>query len=331
MAITHKKNLAGASNGNANQVQPGDWNDNHHLTGLLALLDAAAIVNDRIITVGVDGTIILVPKSTILLGDSPALTGTPTAPTAAPGSNTQQIATTAFVAAAVAALIASAPGALNTLDELAAALGDDANFAATVTTALAGKAPLASPALTGNPTVPNQAALTNNTRAANTAYADAAVAALAAQVAAVGTVVASSLTVYNSAHGGAATAVPIDDSVPTISEGNEILTTSFTPKSVTNKLRCTFTCTVSAAAPQNAVGSIFAGSTNIGSQCVIIAAADHKNSMVVVGEYTPGSIAAQTISVRVGGSGTIYVNGTSAGRVMGGAQKATLLIEEIKG
>ena len=70
---------------------------------------------------------------------SPALTGTPTAPTATVGTNTTQIATTAFVAAAVAALINAAPGALDTLDELAAALGDDANFAATMTSALAGK------------------------------------------------------------------------------------------------------------------------------------------------------------------------------------------------
>jgi hypothetical protein len=80
---------------------------------------------------------------------SPNLTGTPTAPTATPGTNTTQISTTAFVAAAIAALINSAPGALDTLDELAAALGDDANFAASMTTALALKAPLASPTLTG--------------------------------------------------------------------------------------------------------------------------------------------------------------------------------------
>lgn len=73
---------------------------------------------------------------------SPAFTGTPTAPTASPGTSTTQLATTAFVSTAVANLINSAPGVLDTLDELAAALGDDANFAATVTTALAGKQPL---------------------------------------------------------------------------------------------------------------------------------------------------------------------------------------------
>lgn len=72
---------------------------------------------------------------------SPALTGIPTSPTAAPGTNTTQIATTAFVKTALDNIIASAPGALDTLDELAAALGDDANFAASVTTALAGKVP----------------------------------------------------------------------------------------------------------------------------------------------------------------------------------------------
>ena len=55
---------------------------------------------------------------------------------------TSQSAVVTYVAAQVAALIASAPGALNTLDELAAALGDDANYAATITTALAGKQPL---------------------------------------------------------------------------------------------------------------------------------------------------------------------------------------------
>ena len=70
---------------------------------------------------------------------SPVLTGAPTAPTADGGTNTTQIATTAFVKAALDALVAAAPGALDTLDELAAALGDDANFAATMTAALAAR------------------------------------------------------------------------------------------------------------------------------------------------------------------------------------------------
>jgi hypothetical protein len=70
---------------------------------------------------------------------SPALTGTPTAPTATAGTNTTQVATTEFVSTAVSNLIDSAPGALDTLNELAAAINDDASFASTVTTALGNK------------------------------------------------------------------------------------------------------------------------------------------------------------------------------------------------
>ena len=70
---------------------------------------------------------------------SPALTGTPTAPTAASATNTTQIATTAFVQTAVSNLIGGAPGALDTLKELADAINDDASYAASVTTALSGK------------------------------------------------------------------------------------------------------------------------------------------------------------------------------------------------
>ncbi|MBV4492565.1 phage tail protein [Pseudomonas oryzicola] len=88
---------------------------------------------------------------------SPILTGTPTAPTAAAGNNSTQLANTAFVQAAIAALIASAPSALDTLNELAAALGDDPNFATTVTNALALKATLASPVFTGMPMAPTAA------------------------------------------------------------------------------------------------------------------------------------------------------------------------------
>lgn len=73
---------------------------------------------------------------------SPAFTGTPTAPTASAGTNTTQVATTAFVSTAVSNLVASAPTALDTLNELATALGDDPNFATTMTTALGGKQPL---------------------------------------------------------------------------------------------------------------------------------------------------------------------------------------------
>lgn len=68
---------------------------------------------------------------------SPALTGTPTAPTAAALTNSNVLATTAYVDGAVSSLVDSAPDLLNTLNELAAAIGDDANFATTLANSVA--------------------------------------------------------------------------------------------------------------------------------------------------------------------------------------------------
>ena len=79
---------------------------------------------------------------------SPAFTGTPTAPTAAAGTNTTQIATTEFVKSAISSLVASSPEALDTLNELAAALGDDPNFATTVANDIGAKV-TANTAITG--------------------------------------------------------------------------------------------------------------------------------------------------------------------------------------
>lgn len=101
---------------------------------------------------------------------SPALTGVPTAPTAPAGTNTAQLANTAFVQAAIAALVDSSPGALDTLNELAAALGDDPNFATTMTNALALKAPLASPTFTGDPKAPTPPVTDNDLSIATTEF-----------------------------------------------------------------------------------------------------------------------------------------------------------------
>ncbi|EMV5320265.1 tail fiber protein [Escherichia coli] len=110
--------------------------------------------------------------------DSPHLSGTPTSPTPEPGTNNTQIANTAFVKEAITALINGAPGTLDTLKEIAAAINNDPNFSTTINNALALKAPLASPALTGVPTAPTAAQGTNNTQIATTAYVRAAISAL---------------------------------------------------------------------------------------------------------------------------------------------------------
>lgn len=74
--------------------------------------------------------------------NSPSFLGLPTAPTAAPDTNTNQVATTAYVRSAITNMIGAAPGALASLAALAKALNDDPNFAAHLTTELANKAPI---------------------------------------------------------------------------------------------------------------------------------------------------------------------------------------------
>ena len=75
--------------------------------------------------------------------ESPVFTGTPKAPTPDAGNNSALLATTAFVQKAIAQLVASSPAALDTLNELAAALGNDPNFATTMMNQLAARALLA--------------------------------------------------------------------------------------------------------------------------------------------------------------------------------------------
>jgi hypothetical protein len=86
---------------------------------------------------------------------SPALIGTPTVPTAASGTNTTQIASTSFVRTEISNLVASAPATLDTLNELASALGNDASFSTTITTNLAGKANLSGATFTGSVSGPS--------------------------------------------------------------------------------------------------------------------------------------------------------------------------------
>jgi hypothetical protein len=124
---------------------------------------------------------------------SPTFTGTPAAPTATAGTNSTQLATTAFVTAAVSAAPGGVTSVYSRTGAVVAASGDytatqvtntpaGGISATTVQTALNGldtaKAPLASPTFTGTPSAPTATALTNTTQVATTAYADAAVSTL---------------------------------------------------------------------------------------------------------------------------------------------------------
>ncbi|WP_434965551.1 gp53-like domain-containing protein [Escherichia coli] len=110
--------------------------------------------------------------------DSPEFIGIPKSPTPEQGTNSTQIANTAFVQAAITALIDGSPSALDTLKKIADAINNDPQFSQTINAALALKAPLLSPAFTGVPTAPTASQGTNNTQIATTAYVRAAISAL---------------------------------------------------------------------------------------------------------------------------------------------------------
>ncbi|ASO92043.1 phage tail protein [Escherichia coli] len=118
------------------------------------------------------------PHSQYAQKHNPTFTGEPKAPTPAAGNNTTRIATTEFVQAAITALINGAPATLDTLKEIAAAINNDPKFSTTINNALALKAPLSSPALTGTPTAPTAAQSVNNTQIATTAFVKSAIAAM---------------------------------------------------------------------------------------------------------------------------------------------------------
>jgi hypothetical protein len=138
----------------------------------MAVANTTLLVNDRLQVANATTSFAL--KANLA---SPTLTGVPSAPTAANTVSTTQIATTAFVQNVVdvdiAALANSAPVTLNTLNELAAALGDDANFATTLSTNLGQKlGGTATVALTGDITASATAFSSNTVSLATSLAAD---------------------------------------------------------------------------------------------------------------------------------------------------------------
>jgi hypothetical protein len=110
---------------------PGSYATKAYVTSAVAAVDVSSQLASYLTTATATAT--YAPLA------SPSLTGVPTAPTATAGTNSTQVATTAFVSAAVAALVASSPAALDTLNELAAALGNDASFSTTISNSIGGK------------------------------------------------------------------------------------------------------------------------------------------------------------------------------------------------
>lgn len=136
MAINHAFQSGRGDNGDAGAIQPSQWNADHQLDGMLAALDTAAPAPNTVFSFDGSANFLLLPYASFAPVNSPNFIGIPLAPTAAAGTNNYQIATTGFVSTAIANLVSSAPTTLETLNEIASALGDDPNFSATMTASL---------------------------------------------------------------------------------------------------------------------------------------------------------------------------------------------------
>lgn len=130
--------------------------------------------------------------------------------------------------------------------------------------------------------------------------------------------------------------IPFDDTIPQITEGTQILSASITPKSVNNRVRVRFEGWGYAANNGDAIvaalflnGGVNAVATAM-SGVNFFAGANACGPIVLEYEFVPASMAAQTLTLRVGGTvGTVRMNGNTLGRRFGGTARATLVVEEI--
>lgn len=130
---------------------PGTYATKSYVTAAVAAVDVSSQLANYLTTATAASTYLTIStaSSTYLTQSSagstyaplasPALSGSPTTPNVSAGDSSMKIANTSFVMTAVANLVASAPEALNTLNELAAALGNDASFSTTISTSIGGK------------------------------------------------------------------------------------------------------------------------------------------------------------------------------------------------
>lgn len=128
-----------------------------------------------------------------------------------------------------------------------------------------------------------------------------------------------------------ATAVPQTDSVPQVTQGNQVFSLSITPKSAASKLRLRFTAFVSGTSVMNPSAALFNSSSAnaIAATSGTIASASYRVLLAIDHVVTSGTTGELTFTVRVGGDATVYVNGVGASRLFGGAGNASFSIEEI--
>ena len=127
--------------------------------------------------------------------------------------------------------------------------------------------------------------------------------------------------------------IPIDDTIPQVTEGVQLLSAAITPKSTTSKLLITVSLEMTGGGTNAAAAVFVNGAANaVAASAVYPQGSSAASHLLILYEYVPGTTSAQTITVRFGPAtaGTVTVNGVSGGgRFLGGSCGAVLRIEEI--
>jgi hypothetical protein len=194
----------------------------------------------------------------------------------------------------------------------------DTEFSA-IETAIATKADLASPTFTGTPAAPTAAAGTSTTQIATTAFVTTA------------TKIVDRAYAEYTTNASLTTIIPEDDTVPTISEGTQILSAAITPKSTTNRVRVRFSGQAVTDTNTRVIVAIFSGSSCIAARIITPSGVATAFEISQEVEHVPGVTTATTYTVRIGpaAAANVRMNGGTGGRLFGGASKATLIVEEI--
>lgn len=148
-----------------------------------------------------------------------------------------------------------------------------------------------------------------------------------------GSIIHSTVGTY-AANASLTTVIPLDDTIPQNTEGDQIISVSHTPKSTNHKLRARFVGQVSRNANNYVAGAIFsdASADALVATYAVVPSADNSVMLCMEVEWSPATTSAVTISVRVGpagSAGTVRLNGNTGGRFFGGKSAAVLTVEEI--
>lgn len=131
------------------------------------------------------------------------------------------------------------------------------------------------------------------------------------------------------------TAIPLDDSIPQVTEGVQCLSCSITPKFSTSIIKITVSASIeNNTSSANCIIAIFAnGASNaISARVIASVGSSSGGAFNLIHYHSPGTTSTQTYTVRVGTNGGygMYINGDSSSRLLGGAQYSSIILEEIK-